>query len=95
VAFFGTGYYSGLGTVTAEIYSTGARATGQGFTYDMGRIASAAAPFTAGSMAQTSGFGTAFSSPLYSGSGSRRRRTAALRSCRGTGSERRRHREFQ
>jgi hypothetical protein len=60
VAFFGTGYYTGFGTVTAEIYSTAVRATGQGFTYNTGRLASAAAPFTVGSLAQTHGFGTAF-----------------------------------
>ncbi len=30
VAFFGTGYYSGLGAVTAEIYPTDIRATAQG-----------------------------------------------------------------
>jgi MFS family permease len=60
VAFFGTGYYTGFGAVTAEIYDTRIRATGQGFTYNTGRIASAAAPFTIGSLAQTNGFGSAF-----------------------------------
>src|SRR6185369_2582626 len=52
VAFFGTGYYSGFGAVTAEIYPTRIRATGLGFTYNTGRIASAAAPFLVGSLAQ-------------------------------------------
>lgn len=61
VAFFGTGYYTGLGTVTSELYTTRIRATGQGFTYNMGRIASAAAPFTVGSLADKQGFGPAFS----------------------------------
>jgi MFS family permease len=56
VAFFGTGYFSGFGTVTAEIYPTRIRARAQGFTYNMGRIASAAAPWTVGSLAQTHGF---------------------------------------
>jgi len=60
VAFFGTGYYTGFGTVTSEIYPTRIRATGQGFTYNVGRIASAAAPFTVGSLAQNSGFANAF-----------------------------------
>jgi MFS family permease len=60
VAFFGTGYYSGLGTVTAEIYESRIRATAQGFTYNVGRIASAAAPFTVGSWAQRHGFAAAF-----------------------------------
>ena len=56
VAFFGTGYFSGFGAVTAEIYPTNIRATAQGFTYNMGRIASAAAPFTVSSLASTHGF---------------------------------------
>ncbi|HVT40545.1 MAG TPA: MFS transporter [Gemmatimonadaceae bacterium] len=60
VAFFGTGYFSGFGAVTAELYPTTIRATAQGFTYNMGRIASAAAPFTVGSLAASRGFGTAF-----------------------------------
>jgi MFS family permease len=60
VAFFGTGYYTGFGAVTAEIYPTRFRATAQGFCYNMGRIASAAAPIIVGSLAQTRGFGAAF-----------------------------------
>ena len=60
VAFFGTGYFSGFGVLTAEIYPTSIRATAQGFTYNIGRIASAAAPFIVGSLADTRGFGVAF-----------------------------------
>jgi MFS family permease len=60
VAFFGTGYYSGFGAVTAEIYPTAIRATAQGFTYNLGRVASAAAPFTVGTLAAARGFGAAF-----------------------------------
>ena len=60
VAFFGTGYFSGFGAVTAEIYPTAVRATAQGFTYNIGRIASAAAPWTVGQLADTHGFGFAF-----------------------------------
>jgi len=61
VAFFGTGYFSGFGALTAEIYPTRIRATAQGFTYNTGRIVSAAAPFIVGSLAQTRGFGFSFS----------------------------------
>jgi MFS family permease len=61
VAFFATGYYSGFGAVTAEIYPTAVRATAQGLTYNAGRIASAAAPFAVGTLAQTHGFGAALS----------------------------------
>jgi len=61
VAFFGTGYFSGFGAVTAEIYPTSIRATAQGFTYNIGRVVSAAAPWTVGSLAQTHGFAVALS----------------------------------
>jgi MFS family permease len=60
VAFFGTGYFSGFGAVTAEIFRTSIRATAQGLTYNIGRLASAAAPFAVGSLAETRGFGMAF-----------------------------------
>ena len=61
VAFFATGYFSGFGAVTAEIYPTDIRATAQGFTYNIGRIASAAAPWVVGALAQTRGFPFALS----------------------------------
>jgi MFS family permease len=60
VACFGTGFFSGFGALTAEIYPTAVRATAQGFTYNLGRVASAAAPFTVGRLATTSGFSLAF-----------------------------------
>ena len=59
VAFAATGYFSGFGAVTAEIYPTSIRATAQGFTYNVGRLVSAAAPYFVGSLADTHGFGTA------------------------------------
>ena len=61
VGFFGAGYFSGFGAVTAEIYPTAIRASAQGFTYNLGRVASALAPFTVGTLAQTRGFTAAFS----------------------------------
>jgi MFS family permease len=60
VSFFGNGYFSGFGVITAEIFPTEIRATAQGFTYNIGRVASAVAPFTVGSLAEARGFGTAF-----------------------------------
>lgn len=60
VAFFGTGFFSGFGALTAEIYPTAIRASSQGFTYNIGRIASAAAPFTVGTLATSRGFQFAF-----------------------------------
>jgi MFS family permease len=60
-AFFATGYFTGFGAVTAEIYPTEIRATAQGFTYNIGRLASAVAPYAVGSLAASRGFGAAFS----------------------------------
>ena len=60
VAFFGTGYFTGFGALTAEIYPTAVRATALGITYNTGRIVSAVAPFAVGSMAQTRGFSFSF-----------------------------------
>jgi MFS family permease len=59
VAFAATGYFSGFGAVTAEVYPTSVRATAQGFTYNIGRLASAAAPYLVGALADTHGFGSA------------------------------------
>ena len=50
-----------FGPLSAENYPTAIRASAQGFTYNIGRIASAVAPFAVGSMAQARGFGLAFS----------------------------------
>ncbi len=60
VAFFGTGYFTGFGVVSAEAYPTAVRATAQGLTYNVGRLASAAAPFVVGSLADQRGFPLAF-----------------------------------
>jgi hypothetical protein len=60
VAFFGTGYYSGFGAVIAELYPAAIRATAAGACYNIGRLASAAAPFVVGSLAAARGFGLAF-----------------------------------
>ncbi len=60
LAFFGTGYFSGFGTITAEIFPTRIRASAQGFTYNIGRGLSALAPFTIGALAKTHGLALAF-----------------------------------
>lgn len=60
VAFFGTGYFSGFGAVASEIFPTAIRATALGVTYNSGRLLSAAAPFVIGTLAQSQGFGVAF-----------------------------------
>jgi MFS family permease len=60
LAFFGTGYFSGFGTITAEIFPTRIRASAQGFTYNIGRGLSALAPFTIGTLAKTYGLSPTF-----------------------------------
>jgi len=60
VGFFGTGFFSGLGAVVAELFPTTIRASALGFTYNLGRILSAVAPYLVGSLAQERGFGLAF-----------------------------------
>jgi len=60
VAFFGTGYYAGFGTITSEIFPTEVRATAMGISYNTGRAASAIAPLAVGALATTYGLGYAF-----------------------------------
>lgn len=60
LAFFGTGYFSGFGAITAEIFPTRIRASAQGFTYNIGRGLSALAPFTIGTLAKSYGLSLAF-----------------------------------
>lgn len=60
VAFFGTGHFSGFGAVIADLFPSEVRATAAGLCYNLGRIASAAAPFVVGELAGTRGFGAAF-----------------------------------
>ena len=60
-AFFATGHFSGFGAVSAELYPTAIRATAQGLTYNIGRVASAAAPWFVGGLADADGYGSALS----------------------------------
>lgn len=60
-AFFATGYFSGFGAVSAELYPTEVRATAQGLTYNIGRVASAAAPYVVGGLTESQGYGAALS----------------------------------
>jgi MFS family permease len=61
VGFFGTGYFSGYPAMAAEIFPGEVRATAMGFSYNIGRIFSATAPFLVGSLAVRHGIGPAFS----------------------------------
>ena len=60
VGFFGSGYFSGFGAITAEIFPTEVRASAQGLTYNIGRGISAAAPFLIGALSAGRGLRFAF-----------------------------------
>jgi MFS family permease len=60
VAFFGTGYFSGFGTITSELFPTEVRATAMGISYNIGRGVSAAAPILIGLLARHLGLGPSF-----------------------------------
>jgi MFS family permease len=59
VGYFCHGYYSVFGAMLAELFPTRIRASAQGFCYNAGRLASAAAPFAIGAAAQKHGLGMA------------------------------------
>ena len=63
VAFFGTGYFSGYGAITSELFPTEIRATAMGLSYNVGRGISALAPFAVGALAVHYGLGRAFTLP--------------------------------
>ncbi len=48
IGYFGYGYFSMFGGFVAELYPAAVRATGQGTTYNIGRMAGAVAPYTIG-----------------------------------------------
>jgi len=58
IGFFGTGFYSGFGTIFSEIFPTRARGTAQGFCYNVGRGVSAVAPPLIGFLVGNYGFAT-------------------------------------
>jgi MFS family permease len=59
VGYFAYGYFSLFGAMLAELFPTRFRASAQGFYYNAGRLASAAAPFAIGAAATKHGLGTA------------------------------------
>ncbi|MGA8108720.1 MAG: MFS transporter [Acidobacteriaceae bacterium] len=59
VGFFGTGYFSGFAVISSELFPTALRGSAMGFVYNIGRLASAAAPWLIGRVSQTTGLGAA------------------------------------
>jgi MFS family permease len=60
VAFFGTGWFSGCGTIGSEIYPTSLRARGLGFTYTGARAMSSVSPYVIGKIGDLKGLNWAF-----------------------------------
>jgi MFS family permease len=57
LGYFGHGYFSMFGSFVAELFPAAVRATGQGTSYNIGRMAGAVAPFTIGALAGLPGIG--------------------------------------
>jgi MFS family permease len=57
LGYFGYGYFSMFGGFVAELYPASVRATGQGTSYNIGRMAGAIAPLTIGVIATMPGIG--------------------------------------
>jgi MFS family permease len=57
LGYFGHGYFSMFGGLIAELFPVAVRATGQGTSYNLGRMAGAVAPFTIGAVATLPGIG--------------------------------------
>lgn len=63
VAFFGTGFFSGYGALTSELFPGKIRAAAMGLSYNIGRGLSATAPSAVGALARHYGLGPAFFLP--------------------------------
>jgi MFS family permease len=59
LGFFGSGYFSLFGTMVSELFPQRIRATALGVIYNIGRAASAAAPWLVGALADRYGLGSA------------------------------------
>ncbi|WP_263381420.1 MFS transporter [Granulicella arctica] len=59
IGFFGSGYFSGFSVIASEAFPTPLRGRAMGFAYNLGRVVSAAAPFTIGKFSETHGMGSA------------------------------------
>jgi len=57
LGYFGHGYFSMFGSFVAELFPTAVRGTGQGTSYNIGRMAGAIAPYTIGELATIPGIG--------------------------------------
>ncbi|HLG54892.1 MAG TPA: MFS transporter [Vicinamibacterales bacterium] len=66
LGYFGSGHFSMFGGFVAELFPTAVRATGQGTSYNIGRMAGAIAPYTIGALATLPGIGIGLALSLTS-----------------------------
>jgi MFS family permease len=66
VGYFGSGHFSMFGSFVAELFPVQVRATGQGTSYNIGRMAGAVAPYTIGALAAMPGIGIGLALSLTS-----------------------------
>jgi MFS family permease len=66
LGYFGSGHFSMFGGFIAELFPTAVRATGQGTSYNVGRMAGAIAPYTIGALATLPGIGIGLALSLTS-----------------------------
>lgn len=66
VGYFGSGHFSMFGGFVAELFPAEVRATGQGTSYNIGRMAGAVAPYTIGALATLPGIGIGLALSLTS-----------------------------
>ena len=59
VGFFGTGYFSGFSVIASELFPTALRGSAMGFSYNVGRVVSATAPYLIGSVSEQAGLSSA------------------------------------
>lgn len=59
VGFFGSGYFSGFAVIASELFPISLRGSAMGFSYNTGRILSAAAPYVIGTASKSHGLGSA------------------------------------
>ncbi|MEK6374334.1 MAG: MFS transporter [Acidobacteriota bacterium] len=65
LGFFAHGYFSMFGAMLAELFPTRIRASAQGFCYNSGRLASAAAPYAIGAAAATHGLAAVIAAAAF------------------------------
>jgi MFS family permease len=59
VGFFGTGYFSGFSVIASELFPASLRGSAMGFSYNVGRVVSAGAPYLIGRASEHAGLSSA------------------------------------